>query len=280
MKGYRFTCKKCLKVCKSNAAYTMHTKYAKGCKEDSRKIGRFCQYFCIICRESFVKKIEFENHVKNHGGQLIETKNNDDIQSKNEESTYFDGSVKQKRLIWKKPDACDQTKTVFKTILPSKREAEKPKLENDSDKTDEKTQDCDAENITNMLKNAAKKPKLEKDSEKSDEKTQDCDENLTTMPKIDAETSSKKTYRVIDQSLPNGWSKKAIERLSKDKWDVYLITPDQKILVYPSDLKIYVMKSGTVVDFNLVNFSLPEISDKNITVQKMDIKKEAAKKVF
>ena len=37
-----------------------------------------------------------------------------------------------------------------------------------------------------------------------------------------------------------------------------MITPDQKILKTPSDLKLYIAKSGSVVDSNLVNFSLPK----------------------
>ena len=37
-----------------------------------------------------------------------------------------------------------------------------------------------------------------------------------------------------------------------------MITPDQKILKTPSDLKLYIAKSGAVVDSNLVNFSLPK----------------------
>ena len=37
-----------------------------------------------------------------------------------------------------------------------------------------------------------------------------------------------------------------------------MITPDQKILKTPGDLKLYIAKSGAVVDSNLVNFSLPK----------------------
>ena len=37
-----------------------------------------------------------------------------------------------------------------------------------------------------------------------------------------------------------------------------LITPDQKILRTPSDLKLYIAKSGAVVDSNIVNFALPK----------------------
>ena len=46
--------------------------------------------------------------------------------------------------------------------------------------------------------------------------------------------------------------------IGKGKWETYLITPDQKILKTPGDLKLYIAKSGAVVDSNLVNFSLPK----------------------
>ena len=68
------------------------------------------------------------------------------------------------------------------------------------------------------------------------------------------------SHAVVER-LPNGWSKKAVKRLTgiaKGKWETYLITPDQKILKTPSDLKLYIAKSGSVIDSNLVNFSLPK----------------------
>ena len=37
-----------------------------------------------------------------------------------------------------------------------------------------------------------------------------------------------------------------------------MITPDKKILRNPSDLKLYIAKSGAVVDSNIVNFALPK----------------------
>ena len=46
--------------------------------------------------------------------------------------------------------------------------------------------------------------------------------------------------------------------IAKGKWETYLITPDQKILKNPGDLKLYIAKSGSIVDSNLVNFSLPK----------------------
>ena len=76
-----------------------------------------------------------------------------------------------------------------------------------------------------------------------------------------AKTTSKKLSHVVIERLPNGWSKKAVKRLSgvaKGRWDRCLITPDQKILRNPIDLKLYIAKSGAVVDSNLVNFSLPK----------------------
>ena len=45
---------------------------------------------------------------------------------------------------------------------------------------------------------------------------------------------------------------------SRGKWEMSLITPDQKILRTPSDLKLYIAKSGAVVDSNIVNFALPK----------------------
>ena len=63
------------------------------------------------------------------------------------------------------------------------------------------------------------------------------------------------------ERLPNGWSKKAVKRASgvaKGKWDTFLITPDRKILRTAVELKLYIAKSGAVIDANLVNFSLPK----------------------
>ena len=44
----------------------------------------------------------------------------------------------------------------------------------------------------------------------------------------------------------------------RGKWEMFLITPDQKILRTPSDLKLYIAKSGSVIDSNIVNFALPK----------------------
>ena len=44
---------------------------------------------------------------------------------------------------------------------------------------------------------------------------------------------------------------------TKGKWIVMLITPDRKIIRKPRDLKIYIAKSGAVIDANLINFSIP-----------------------
>ena len=54
------------------------------------------------------------------------------------------------------------------------------------------------------------------------------------------------------------------------KWEMSLITPDQKILRNPKDLKLYIAKSGAVVDSNIVNFALPKETAKvrNINVNK------------
>ncbi len=73
--------------------------------------------------------------------------------------------------------------------------------------------------------------------------------------------SSAKSNHVVHERLPNGWTKKAVKRLEgelKGKWDTFLITPDQKMLKSPGDLKLYIAKSGAVVDSNIVNFSLPK----------------------
>ena len=52
---------------------------------------------------------------------------------------------------------------------------------------------------------------------------------------------------------------------------MFLITPDQKILRTPTDLKLYIAKSGAVIDSNIVNFALPKktakVSNKKIQVK-------------
>ena len=98
-----------------------------------------------------------------------------------------------------------------------------------------------------------------------------------------AKTTSKKLSHVVIERLPNGWRKKAVKRLSgvaKGRWDRCLITPDQKILRNPIDLKLYVAKSGAVVDSNLVNFSLPKRTAKvdKILAAKIDADPVSPKK--
>ena len=56
-----------------------------------------------------------------------------------------------------------------------------------------------------------------------------------------------------------------------------MITPDQKILKTPSDLKLYIAKSGAVVDSNLVNFSLPKRTAKVDKMLSNSQKKKATK---
>ena len=56
---------------------------------------------------------------------------------------------------------------------------------------------------------------------------------------------------------------------SRGKWEMSLITPDQKILRTPSDLKLYIAKSGAVVDSNIVNFALPKKTAKVIKIGKI-----------
>lgn len=89
-------------------------------------------------------------------------------------------------------------------------------------------------------------------------------------------SGDKMQSHVVHERLPNGWTKKAVKRLDGEqqgKWDMYLITPDQKMLKSPSDLKLYIAKSGAVVDSNIVNFALPK---KTARVDK-SLKKSKAK---
>ena len=81
----------------------------------------------------------------------------------------------------------------------------------------------------------------------------DLDVNSTEKP----EKKLAKSHVVIER-LPNGWIKKAVKRLNGNRWDTYLITPDQKQLRSAPELKLYIAKSGAVIDANLVNFSLPK----------------------
>ena len=57
-----------------------------------------------------------------------------------------------------------------------------------------------------------------------------------------------------------------------------MITPDQKILKTPGDLKLYIAKSGSVVDSNLVNFSLPKRTAKVDKMLSNNQKKKQATK--
>ena len=99
------------------------------------------------------------------------------------------------------------------------------------------------------------KPLTEKESlcQKSDAASINSDEILAEVRRSDRRS-------VIHEKLPNGWAKKAVKRrkgVLAGKWDVYLLTPDMKILRSQHDLKIYIAKSGAIVDSNVINFSLP-----------------------
>ena len=66
---------------------------------------------------------------------------------------------------------------------------------------------------------------------------------------------------VVHERLPNGWTKKAVKTLTgeqKGRWVVFLITPDQRMIKTEKQLKLYIGKSGAVIDANIVNFSLPK----------------------
>jgi len=93
----------------------------------------------------------------------------------------------------------------------------------------------------------------EKQCQNSDASSINSDEILAEVRKSDRRS-------VIHEKLPNGWAKKAVKRrrgVLAGKWDVYLLTPDMKILRSQHDLKIYIAKSGAIVDSNVINFSLP-----------------------
>ena len=57
----------------------------------------------------------------------------------------------------------------------------------------------------------------------------------------------------------------------RGKWEMFLITPDQKILRTPTDLKLYIAKSGAVIDSNIVNFALPKKTAK-VSNKKFQVK--------
>ena len=99
-------------------------------------------------------------------------------------------------------------------------------------------------------------PLTEKDSQiqNSDTASINSDEILADVKKSDSRT-------VVHEKLSNGWGKKAVKRakgILTAKWDVYLLTPDMKILRSQHDLKIYIAKSGSIIDSNVINFSLPK----------------------
>ena len=73
-------------------------------------------------------------------------------------------------------------------------------------------------------------------------------ENVKPVEKVNsADLTPAAQSNVIIERLPNGWSKKAVKRLSgikKGTWDICLITPDQQIIKHQTDLKLYIAKSG------------------------------------
>ena len=89
------------------------------------------------------------------------------------------------------------------------------------------------------------------------------DGNVNNEDKSEASNKGVNKNHVVHERLPNGWMKKAVKRLELGgKWEMFLITPDQKMLKTPSDLKLYIAKSGAVIDANIVNFALPKKTSK------------------
>ena len=69
-----------------------------------------------------------------------------------------------------------------------------------------------------------------------------------------------KMRSVLHETLTTaGWAKKAVRR-RHGTWDVILLSPDLKILRNVSELKMYVAKTGSVIDSNIINFSIPKIT--------------------
>jgi len=109
------------------------------------------------------------------------------------------------------------------------------------------------------------------------ENESDVNASAAAIPGSPAKSSTS-TLKAINnglhERLPNGWKKKAVKRV-EGGWDVFLITPDQKILRTPGDLKLYVAKAGAIVDANIVNFSLPKRTAKtDKQMQKAKTQKE------
>ena len=91
--------------------------------------------------------------------------------------------------------------------------------------------------------------------------SQTSDASSINSEEILTEVSNSNIRSVVHEKLSNGWAKKAVRRRKGSlagKWDVYLLTPDRKILRSQNDLKIYIAKSGSVVDSNVINFTLPQ----------------------
>ena len=80
---------------------------------------------------------------------------------------------------------------------------------------------------------------------------------VTSIPITKSESTmspkNKVKAPVVIERLPNGWSKKAVKR--RGKWETVLVTPDQRTVKNQLELKLYIAKSGAVIDANLVNFS-------------------------
>ena len=67
------------------------------------------------------------------------------------------------------------------------------------------------------------------------------DEDEAVVSKAPKDSSKKAVRTVVHDRLPNGWLKKAVKRTSgkrKGFWDVFLVTPDQKVLKTAQDLKL------------------------------------------
>ena len=73
-------------------------------------------------------------------------------------------------------------------------------------------------------------------------------------------SSGLRVRSVLHESLAApGWTKKAVRR-RHGTWQVFLLSPDHRILRSVRELKIYVAKTGAIIDSNIINFSLPQVT--------------------
>ena len=204
---------------------------------DVRKCKKFSTFLCKSCSD-FTKSIE---------------------------STNIDTKCDKKCVILasESSDNCHRCWTRLILLSCQLEEKKRNKLEELVEKVDLR-QDFSPGIVFECVGESVAAPLIDKvNVTKSDTSSSICSEELLSLNPDhicgDVKDGGQKRRSVLHEQMVGGWSKKAVRR-SDGRWSVFLLSPDMKILRTEKDLKIYVAKTGSILDTNLINSSLPSVT--------------------